>query len=74
MKIDVETSRFIARIYDGVVAPDAWPDILDELTYYVGARGATLAVIDTLHSHMNLSTSSGLFSQADHHRLHGLGC
>jgi len=65
MKIDVGTSQFIARIYDGVVAPDAWSDILDELIYYVGARGATLAVIDTLHSHMNLSASSGLFSQAD---------
>lgn len=65
MNNDIEANRFISRIYDGVVAPEVWGSILEELAHFVDARGVNLAVIDNVHSHLNLSASNGLLSPED---------
>ena len=58
--ISQEYLDFIPKIYDTMVNPDGWSDVLEELSRHCGSRAASLMFGDNVYpeiSHRILSTN-----------------
>jgi DNA-binding CsgD family transcriptional regulator len=53
--------EFTSTIYDAVLRPDSWDEVLDEFAVVVGAGGARLQVIDQIHEENKCVAMSTLF-------------
>ena len=55
------TLEFTASIYDAVLKPDSWNEILDDFSDVVGARGASLQIVDASYSENKCDAKSLIY-------------